>query len=617
MRSSIINDENAITQQLKQKHLLSSSTTKSTSSNLNLNSNENISSSTATTSHNIPNKTATQPTSQQTKPSTSSTRDIISKYKREVLKELSVNELKNKQSQQYQPSHIHSSSLDYHHQNIQKQHNQHQQNEVKTQTQYNHDPSDTQNDQSNSYKKPRISSSDELFEYPKDSQQSRSSVQIHNENEIYESKFKEEEEDFENREPRYEIREEIESDIEEEVKEEQPEQVERIDEDVRKQILLQQRRQLQNKLNQTYNQQRQDQLVQNQQSQQQHHQQQHHQQHHHHHYRSQQQTIHDRLYTRRISNPTGIIYKYKRSIMIPPWTESIQKELDLINSDPRFKTWDLVNGEDWNDPTMVCEYSKEIFEYMGYLEIKYNPDPFYMERCQEELKWDMRSVLNDWIVQIHNKFNLLPETLFLSINIIDRFLSKRKVSMTKLQLVGAVALLIAAKYEEINIPTIKEVIHMTDNCFTVDEFTKAECYMIDSLEFDLGWPGPMSFLRRISKADEYDYETRTLAKYFLEITIMDSRFVSSPTSWLAAGAHYLSRFLLNKGEWTDAHVYFSGYCERQVAPLAEQLLDNCKYPEKNHKAIFEKYSERRFRRSSLFVQDYLEHVYGIRREVNE
>ena len=62
-------------------------------------------------------------------------------------------------------------------------------------------------------------------------------------------------------------------------------------------------------------------------------------------------------------------------------------------------------------------------------------------------------------------------------------------------------------------------------------------------------------LRRISKADDYDYETRTLAKYFLEITIMDSKFVASPPSWLAAGAHYISRILLGRGEWTELHVF--------------------------------------------------------------
>ncbi|WLF81409.1 B-type cyclin [Lodderomyces elongisporus] len=291
--------------------------------------------------------------------------------------------------------------------------------------------------------------------------------------------------------------------------------------------------------------------------------------------------------------------------MKPIYTPSSHAELRRIVAKYSRDTLD-PEDEDTYDATMVAEYAPEIFNYMRKLEQKYMPDPYYMENMQSELKWEMRAVLIDWVVQVHDKFNLLPETLYLTVNYIDRFLSKRKVSLSRLQLVGAVAFFIAAKYEEINCPTVQEVAFMADNAYTVDEFLKAERFMIDVLEFDMGWPGPMSFLRRTSKADDYDYETRTLAKYFLELTIMDSRFVASPPSWLAAGAHYLSRHLLNRGHWTEQHVFYSGYTERQVRPLAEQMLENCRFPEKNHKAIFEKYQERRYRRSSLFVQDFFD-----------
>lgn len=290
--------------------------------------------------------------------------------------------------------------------------------------------------------------------------------------------------------------------------------------------------------------------------------------------------------------------------MEPIWNTGIFNELETIMKKYSSKTLD-ENDEDTYDVTMVAEYSPEIFNYMHQLEYKLIPDPNYMER-QDELKWEMRSVLIDWVVQVHSRFNLLPETLYLTVNYIDRFLSKRKVSLSRFQLVGAVALFIAAKYEEINCPTIQEVAYMADNAYSIDDFLKAERFMIDVLEFDMGWPGPMSFLRRTSKADDYDYETRTLAKYLLEITIMDSKFVASQPSWLAAGAHYLSRKLLNRGGWTELHVFYSGYTELQLKPLATVLLKLCENAEVNHKAIFEKYQERKYRRSSMFVQDCLE-----------
>jgi len=178
------------------------------------------------------------------------------------------------------------------------------------------------------------------------------------------------------------------------------------------------------------------------------------------------------------------------------------------------------------------------------------PNPHYME-FQTEIQWSMRAVLMDWLVQVHGRFALLPETLFLTVNYVDRFLSAKIVSIGKLQLVGATALLIASKYEEISCPSLQEIVYMVDSGYTTEEILKAERFMLTMLGFELGWPGPMSFLRRVSKADDYDLETRTLAKYFLEMTIMDERFVGSPPSYLAAGAHCLARYMLKKGAWVS------------------------------------------------------------------
>lgn len=289
--------------------------------------------------------------------------------------------------------------------------------------------------------------------------------------------------------------------------------------------------------------------------------------------------------------------------MEPIWTKAVFHELQYVIKKYLRTTLD-PEDEDTYDVTMVAEYAPEIFNYMHELENRLIPDPNYMDN-QDELKWEMRAVLVDWVVQVHSRFNLLPETLYLTVNYIDRFLLRRKVLLSRFQLVGAVALFIAAKYEEINCPTVQEVAYMADNAYSIQDFLKAERFMIDVLEFDMGWPGPMSFLRRTSKADEYDYETRTLAKYFLEITIMDLRFVASQPSWLAAGAHYIARQILGKGHWTELHVFYLGYTEEQLKPLAEVLLGVCQDAESHHKAIYEKYAERRYRRSSQFVREYL------------
>jgi G2/mitotic-specific cyclin 3/4 len=164
----------------------------------------------------------------------------------------------------------------------------------------------------------------------------------------------------------------------------------------------------------------------------------------------------------------------------------------------------------------------------------------------------MRSDLIDWLVKVHGRLGLVPETLFLAVNYVDRFLSRKIVPTAKLPLVGATAILIASKYEETHGPSLQEIALIVDSSYTINEILRAERFMLKMLRFELGSPGPISFLRRINKADEYDLQTRTLAKYFLEVSAMDKCFVGSPPSYLAAAAYCLSRLMLKKGDWVGA-----------------------------------------------------------------
>lgn len=260
--------------------------------------------------------------------------------------------------------------------------------------------------------------------------------------------------------------------------------------------------------------------------------------------------------------------------------------------------------DDTYDVVMVVELSTEIFQYMRKLELKYRPSANYMD-SQPELKWSYRSTLIDWIVQVHSRFQLLPETLYLTVNIIDRFLSKKAVTLNRFQLVGAAALFIAAKFEEINCPTLKDIVYMLDNAYSREDIIKAEKFMIDTLEFEIGWPGPMSFLRRISKADDYEYDIRTLAKYLLETTIMDAKLAAAPPSWLASGAYFLSKVILGSNDWTNKHIYYSGYTQEQIFSLATVILENCRHAQSRHQAIWKKYSERRQHRSAQVVAKWI------------
>lgn len=210
--------------------------------------------------------------------------------------------------------------------------------------------------------------------------------------------------------------------------------------------------------------------------------------------------------------------------------------------------WEDLDAADHDDPLMVSEYAEEIFDYMMELEKSILPSPNYMD-TQKELDWRSRAVLIDWLVEVQWKLKLLPETLYLSVNIIDRFLSSRGVSLVKLQLVGVAATLLASKYEEVCSPSIANFIYIADNSYDEQELLKAERYMLHVLNFSLAYPSPLVFLRRVSKAEGYDLRSRTLGKYFMELCLLNKDFVACPPSLIAAVSIYVARSILKSGPW--------------------------------------------------------------------
>lgn len=209
-----------------------------------------------------------------------------------------------------------------------------------------------------------------------------------------------------------------------------------------------------------------------------------------------------------------------------------------------------LDSEDLEDPLMAAEYAHEIFEYLRDLECKSIPNPQYMDH-QDDIGWRTRGILIDWLIEVHTRFHLLPETLFLAINIIDRFLSKKVVQLDRLQLVGITAMFIASKYEEVLSPHVANFKHVADDGFTEDEILSAERFILTTLNYDLSYPNPMNFLRRISKADNYDIQTRTIGKYLMEISLLDHRFMTYRPSHVAAAAMYLARLIFDRGEWVS------------------------------------------------------------------
>ncbi|EJS43622.1 clb1p [Saccharomyces arboricola H-6] len=259
--------------------------------------------------------------------------------------------------------------------------------------------------------------------------------------------------------------------------------------------------------------------------------------------------------------------------------------------------WDDLDEEDYGDPLMVSEEVDDIFEYLHHLEIITLPNKSNLYK-HKNIKQN-RDILVNWIIKIHNKFGLLPETLYLAINIMDRFLCEEVVQLNRLQLVGTSCLFIASKYEEIYSPSIKNFAYETDGACSVEEIKEGEKFILEKLEFQISFANPMNFLRRISKADDYDIQSRTLAKFLMEISIVDFKFIGILPSLCASAAMFLSRKMLGKGNWDGNLIHYSGgYTKSKLYPVCQLLMDYLVGPT-IHDEFLKKYQSRRFLKASV------------------
>jgi Cyclin, N-terminal domain/Cyclin, C-terminal domain len=184
----------------------------------------------------------------------------------------------------------------------------------------------------------------------------------------------------------------------------------------------------------------------------------------------------------------------------------------------------------------------------------------------------MRPYLLDFLVEAHSAFQLLPETLFLTVNLLDRYCSRRVVYKRHYQLVGCAALLIAAKYgdKKEKVPTIKELKSMCCSLYDDDMFLQMEWHVLSTLDWTVGHPTVDSFLKLAVKDSIPDPETENLALYILEMALFHRDFLSKQSSTLALAALSLSRHILRRPQ-ARANEYASRYCERTLVELSQKL----------------------------------------------
>nr|CAJ83728.1 cyclin B1 [Xenopus tropicalis] len=231
-----------------------------------------------------------------------------------------------------------------------------------------------------------------------------------------------------------------------------------------------------------------------------------------------------------------------------------------------------VDADDDGNPMLCSEYVKDIYGYLRSLENAQAVRQNYLHG--QEVTGNMRAILIDWLVQVQMKFRLLQETMFMTVGIIDRFLQDHPVPKNQLQLVGVTAMFLAAKYEEMYPPEIGDFTFVTDHTYTKAQIRDMEMKVLRVLKFAIGRPLPLHFLRRASKIGEVTAEQHSLAKYLMELVMVDYDMVHYSPSQIAAAASCLSLKILNTGEWTPTMHHYMAYSEDDLVPVMQHMAKN-------------------------------------------
>ena len=209
-----------------------------------------------------------------------------------------------------------------------------------------------------------------------------------------------------------------------------------------------------------------------------------------------------------------------------------EKEIDIFKIEYKSKEeYILISAEYINDI-----YSNLLSDEKN---LKVKPNFGYMEQVQTDIDQNMRGILIDWLYDIHDKCHYKDETLYQMIWIIDTYLSMVQVPRTKLQLVGAAALLISCKEHEITSLKLHEIAFLTANAYTTEEIAKMENTILKKLSFNIIAPAPLDFYNIISKAFKFDKKQYLLGKYFLETYLICYESVKYPASVVGVSCAYI------------------------------------------------------------------------------
>ncbi|XP_068340073.1 cyclin-A1-4-like [Pyrus communis] len=265
------------------------------------------------------------------------------------------------------------------------------------------------------------------------------------------------------------------------------------------------------------------------------------------------------------------------------------------------KVVDLDNN--FMDPQLCATFACDIYKHLRSSEVKKRPATDFMEKTQKDINPSMRAILIDWLVEVAEEYRLVPDTLYLTVNYVDRYLSGNPMNRQRLQLLGVACMMIASKYEEICAPQVEEFCYITDNTYFKDEVLQMESDVLNYLKFEMTAPTTKCFLRRFLRAAQGANEVTSmqlecLANYIAELSLLEYSMLCYAPSLIAASAIFLANYILlpSKRPWNATLHHYTLYQPSDLRDCINALHRLCCDSQTSSlPAIREKYSQHKYK----------------------
>jgi cyclin A len=217
------------------------------------------------------------------------------------------------------------------------------------------------------------------------------------------------------------------------------------------------------------------------------------------------------------------------------------------------------------------EYSSQISTHLRETQMRFRPDGNYMVTVQREVNVSMRNILMDWLAEVCLEYKLENETLYLAVNLVDRFLSNYSSSKTKLQLIGITCMFLSAKYFELVTPNIDDYVYITDNSYSKEQIIQTELLVLNTLQWNLSAVLIPDLLSRNLIAIKSDSTTANLANYLCELSLHSYEMVQFSPSISSTSAVVIALYALGLPHWNGNLAHYSGHRPSDLEPCIKIL----------------------------------------------